>query len=239
MLTIPKINTPYWLALMMASIFGTNTGDWVADVLHIGHLQGLPWLAGILAIVFLVERIAPVRSALFFWAAIITVRTAATNLGDAFHSYHIPFSLALPILTLAFVASVIAYKANGGGIGEDGTPKVDWLYWLCMTMAGAWGTLGGDFVSFAFKPHSLHLYDAIALLSLIVAALFWFGRKERLLKPYYYWLTVGFIRAAGTSIGDSGDHLMGINTSTIVTGAIFIAMTIAFYGIKKENSVAQ
>jgi len=237
MLSLPKINTPYWVALMAASVFGTNTGDWVADVLHIGHLEGLPWMGTMLVLIFITERLFSWRTAFFFWAAIITVRTAATNIGDAFHSYHIGFSISLPMMTLALVLAALLYKARGGGVREDGTAKVDWIYWCCMALAGAWGTIAGDFVAFGLTQPPLFPPGGTLLLSAVLVVIFWAGRNGRLTQPFYYWFAVAIIRAAGTCAGDALAHGMGLNDSTIMTGAVFVALIAVFYGLDKQNEI--
>ena len=79
MRSIPTIDARYWLALSAASIFGTNTGDFVAGYLHVGHLAGLPWLLAVFAVILLLERVSPVKTPLWFWAAIITMRTGSSS----------------------------------------------------------------------------------------------------------------------------------------------------------------
>ena len=43
---VPKIDAAYWTSLSLASVFGANAGDFIADVVHLGHLSGIPYLAG-------------------------------------------------------------------------------------------------------------------------------------------------------------------------------------------------
>ena len=75
---VPKIDAAYWTSLSLASVFGANAGDFIADVVHLGHLSGIPYLAGCLAAVFIIERSAPRPSALYYWIAIIVIRASAT-----------------------------------------------------------------------------------------------------------------------------------------------------------------
>ncbi|HZD90550.1 MAG TPA: hypothetical protein VE224_10650, partial [Pseudolabrys sp.] len=75
---VPKINRPYWACLILASIFGANAGDFLADVAGLGHLSGIPYLAAALAAVFAIERVTSRPSALYFWVAIIIIRASAT-----------------------------------------------------------------------------------------------------------------------------------------------------------------
>ncbi len=65
MRNLPRIDQRYWLSLSAASVFGTNTGDFVAGYLHLGHLAGLPWLAALFAAILLVERYVRAFGALF------------------------------------------------------------------------------------------------------------------------------------------------------------------------------
>lgn len=148
---LPKPNSKYWAALVAASIFGTNTGDFISDYLHLGHLAGIPVLIAFFAAILLAEKLSPWASALYFWAAIITVRTAATNVGDSFHDYGINFGLSIPIVSLLFIIAVAIYRSGASQNALDmtmDTVRVNGLYWMCMTLAGVFGTLAGDFMSF-------------------------------------------------------------------------------------------
>ena len=148
---LPVINGKYWLTLMAASIFGTNTGDFLSIYLKLGNLNGLPFLALALAAIFLVEKISPWRSVLFFWAAIIVIRTAATNIADANYVLGIFGAVTIAMLFLAFVLAVRRYQARSVGV-EIGAGRVgvDGFYWVVMALAGIVGTLSGDLMSHGF-----------------------------------------------------------------------------------------
>ena len=68
--------------MCLASIFGANMGDLFARNLGLGHVAGLPFLAAALAIVIVAERFDRIRHEVYYWIAIIIVRTAATNFAD-------------------------------------------------------------------------------------------------------------------------------------------------------------
>ena len=48
----------------------------------LGHVAGLPFLAVALAIVIVAERFDRIQHQIYYWIAIIIVRTAATNFAD-------------------------------------------------------------------------------------------------------------------------------------------------------------
>jgi uncharacterized membrane-anchored protein len=237
MLTLPKINASYWVALCAASVFGTNTGDYLAEEMHFGHLESLPILLIMLAVIFAAARAIPQAAIFLFWAAIITVRTAATNVGDAFHGYHIGFSISIPVISILFILAVAAYRAACQAEREAGSPPpFNRLYWVCIMMAGIWGTLVGDFASFAVHLGTL---GATAVLSAVVAAMLFGFKQDKLGQPFIYWSVIAMIRAAGTALGDFLAHGMGLGPSTLATGLGFAALIAVFYGFQKGDVIAR
>lgn len=232
MKVLPRINLAYWLTLMGASVFGTNTGDFCSDVLHMGHLQGLPYLGVAFLLVLLAEKGVKAGSALFFWAAIIIIRTAATNVGDAFHDYNIGFEVSLPIcLALLVLAALLYWRMTPKATGN--TVKVGWMYWLCMILAGIVGTVGGDYASFGLQlmpAGTAAVFGGIAVL-LVLA-----GIKGLSTWPPYYWLSLAVIRTAGTGGGDALAHGLGLPQSTALTGAVFAAMLLVFYIVFNKSN---
>lgn len=228
MRSLPRIDSRYWLCLCAASIFGTNTGDFIGDELHLGHLSGLPWLAGLFALILLLDRMIRKPTPLWFWFAIITVRTAATNIGDMFHDWHIDFAVSIPMILALFVCAVWVYRQFSDAVTTlSGTVRVTPTYWVCMTLAGVLGTLCGDFASFR-----MHLTPpgAAVVIGALVAMMLTIGRRGQILTPVLYWTTVALIRTAGTAAGDALSHMLSLPLSTLLTGLAFLVLVIAFYG---------
>jgi uncharacterized membrane-anchored protein len=224
---LPAFGPRYWAALCIASIFGANMGDFFAHNLGLGHVAGLPFLAAALAIVIVAERFDTVRHQVYYWCAIIIVRTAATNFADfAAGDLKLPRLWVMVALAILLIAAVwLSWRFAWRRLANkaDEVLCADLGYWVCMFLAGTLGTVIGDYSS-----HNLKLDDAGAaiLLSPIVALLFVAGRNGRLLLLPLYWTTVVAIRAAGTAIGDTlaGRHMLGLPVSTAVTGAVFVVL---------------
>lgn len=230
MRNLPGISASYWLTLVAASIFGTNTGDFVAGYLHLGHLAGLPYMALVFGAIVLLARWARHSHALYFWAAIITMRTAATNVGDAFHDFHVPYGVSVPFVLVLFAASVLVYGRVSARTGQDGAVRVDSAYWICMMLAGILGTIGGDFASFRIgltPPGAACVFGA-----LIAASLWWFGKTAALLNPVPYWATVALIRTGGTAAGDALADALRLALSTALTGCVFVGLVLYFYAFQ-------
>src|SRR4030088_841066 len=166
---LPMLGARYWAALCLASIFGANMGDFFARDVGLGHLAGLPFLALALAIVLVRERFDRSVHQIYYWTAIIIVRTAATNFADfACGDMKLPrllviAGLAALLIVALFASWRFAWRGQSRKIdGPDSVLRADPGYWISMFIAGALGTVIGDYCS-----HDLHLGDGGASLLLV------------------------------------------------------------------------
>jgi len=229
---LPTLGPRYWTALCLASIFGANMGDFFAHDLGLGHVDGLPFLAMAFAIVIAGERFDRAVHQVYYWTAIIIIRTAATNSADFLcGDMKLPRVWVIAALTALLAAAVaLSWQFLWRRKPDQGAAAVlraDSGYWISMLIAGTLGTVIGDYCS-----HNLHLGDAEAsiLLSLILGLLFVLARGGLLRVLWFYWLTVVTVRAAGTAVGDmvASRGLLGLPLSTLVTGVIFVAVLVAW-----------
>jgi uncharacterized membrane-anchored protein len=229
---LPTLGARYWAALCLASIFGANMGDFFARNLGLGHVAGLPFLALALAIVIAAERFDRSVHQVYYWTAIIIVRTGATNFADfACGDMKLPRGLVIIGLTAALVAALFASwqfawrRQSGENKPSDTVLRADAGYWISMFIAGTLGTVIGDYCS-----HDLHLGDGGASLLLvpILALVFVIARNGRFQALPYYWLTIVTVRAAGTAVGDlvAGRTMLGLPLGTLVTGTLFVALLV-------------
>jgi uncharacterized membrane-anchored protein len=224
---LPTLGARYWTALCLASIFGANMGDLFAKNLGLGHVAGLPFLAIALAIVIVAERFDRIQHEIYYWIAIIIVRTAATNFADfAAGDLKLPRVWVMAGLTVLLAAALWLtwqYVWRRLSNKTDNMLRADLGYWICMFIAGTLGTVIGDFCS-----HNLGLDDAGAAIALspIVIVLLAVGWRGPLRLLPFYWLTVVAIRAAGTAVGDfvSGRNMLGLPMSAALTGGVFMVL---------------
>src|SRR3954463_2775645 len=79
----PALDGRYWAAILLASVLGTTSGDFVSHDLGLGFAGALLPLLAIFAVIYIAERRAPRATEAYYWFAIVVTRAAATNLGDA------------------------------------------------------------------------------------------------------------------------------------------------------------
>ena len=233
---LPSLGPRFWAALCLASIFGANMGDYFAHNLGLGHVAGLPFLAVAFAVVRVVERFDRAVHEVYYWVAIILVRTAATNLGDFFAGdlkLPRPWVMAGLIVLLAIVVAIAARTVWRTVSAEVRVLRADAAYWLAMLVAGTLGTVMGDYVS-----HNLHLGDlwGSVALSVPLLVLFAIGSRGLIWSLPFYWVTVVMVRAAGTLVGDyfAGRKMLGLPLSTLVTGVVFVGLLVVW----RERRVA-
>ncbi|PIO97441.1 hypothetical protein [Pleomorphomonas carboxyditropha] len=234
---VPKINGVYWLCLALASLFGANAGDFLADGLGLGPLGGLAFLAAGLAGVFLAERLLKQTGALSFWAAIALIGAAAANVADAFHEAGVRFATSVPVACLLLAFMVIAWRTRAPSTQEQGFIPVTGYYWLTMLVAGVLGTVAGDAASY---PLGFGNFGAMVAFAIPLTFLLAIGRHGLYTDLGFYWLAVVFIRAAGTAAGDLLTHgLHGIALSTALSGIAFAAFAVVAYELRKGNKRRQ
>jgi uncharacterized membrane-anchored protein len=227
---VPVVTSTYWIALICASIFGANTGDFFSDVLGLGHINGLPLLFVVFVLVLICERFDKAPHHAYYWIAIIVARTSATNIGDIFHDFNISFLVAIPSLSIALLGILLAWRYwpnNSVSVSyknSSGVLQTNAFYWGSMLLAGTLGTVVGDYFSYPLKLGNLY---ATFVLGGALAAMFLFWRNGKLTTLFYFWATVVMIRSAGTAAGDYfANHVFGLSLSTLITGAIFILFLI-------------
>jgi uncharacterized membrane-anchored protein len=233
---LPSITPRYWTAILVASMCGANTGDFLSHNLHLGHWRGLPPLAALFLIVLWAERRARVATEAYYWLAIIVLRTAATNLADlGTHDLKLGYGTIESGLTVLLIAILLVDRrrdpAIASGALPDGRrpnlPATDANYWFAMLTAGTLGTATGDFVAGAVGL-GLGL-GSVVLVAIFGAVLFVSWRFGEMSKPWY-WARIVAARTAGTTLGDllASRHGLdlGLPVSTTITGSMLAAVVI-------------
>jgi uncharacterized membrane-anchored protein len=211
MRVLPTLGPRYWTAISLASVFGANMGDFVSHDLHLGHWRGLLPLAAIFAGIVIAERRSRSGQEAYYWLAIVTLRTAATNLADLLtHDFKLTVTGVLVALAAALAGVLLPGRPATKAVG---LPANDARYWVAMFVAGTLGTALGDSVTDA-----LGMGPGIATLALAVIMAGLFGLRSP------YWVLIVAIRTTGTTMGDATADLLGLPLSTASTGVLFVAV---------------
>src|ERR1700722_7196692 len=193
---LPTIDSRYWSAIVAASMCGANTGDFASNILGLGHTRGLMPFALIVAIILWVERRSQRATELWYWLAIIVLRTAATNLADlATHDLqlgYVPVELGLAAFMIVMILIDYARGTTGRSTLTAGgqrrmLPATDASYWIVMLTAGTLGTALGDWVA---GPLGLGLGLGSAVLALIFGMVLLLATGFGHMTKPWYWLAI-------------------------------------------------
>lgn len=228
---VPAIDTRYWLAITLASVFGTNLGDFYAHQSGLGLLGGLPILIALFIVVYAVERYDERRHEAYYWLCIIILRTGATNIADYMAGRRglnldrtaLSALLCLALAGFAWWSGRVGLRPAPGGRVPGSVPATSTRYWIAMLTAGVLGTVLGDLIERLIGQAPA----AMALSAVLIVALAIY-RRVVLPAVYAYWLTIGVARTSGTAIGDwlAENKVLNIGLArcTVLTGAAFVAV---------------
>lgn len=232
----PRVDARYWTAITLASVFGTNMGDFYAHESGLGIVKGLTVLALLAGLVFAMDYFERSRHEVYYWLVIILIRTGATNIAD-----YLAFRVRVPpvILTLGLILLLCVFgwatrrPSRFDDVSSSALPNTNAAYWLAMLTAGVFGTVVGDICEHAIGEGVASIGLTAILLGVLMTA---GGRAARLV--WLYWTTVAVARTAGTAIGDwlAENNLIhiGLSISALLTGLTFLALLVVWRSRSKE-----
>jgi amino acid permease len=153
----------YWFLMFAASALGTNMGDFWVDDLALDRGTSFASLAALSGLAIWISGKPEAAGEFAFWVAIVTLRAAATNVGDLL-THDLRFSYTAISIILG-VTTLLAGRFTRRDATKRQAPAVDHRYWITMFIAGTFGTVAGDLSS-----HALGLYIAAAMLCVLLLA---------------------------------------------------------------------
>ncbi|WP_321791183.1 hypothetical protein [Burkholderia pyrrocinia] len=219
MKTVPVVGLRYWIAIAIASMCGANLGDIIPDTLKLDTGTGLILLTMTLAGLVLVERVTTKRSETFYWAAILIVRAAATNIADyAIVGAHFTYLGTWAGLALAMVILITLYCVRESRPTNGTLPSADGLYWFTMLTAGTLGTVMADGIGHAIQPVNVGVPVSALLATLTTLTILRIRNRMASSGAASYWISIVSIRWWGTNVGDILAFLLSPPVSAAMTG---------------------
>jgi len=231
---LPEITPRYWAAILVASMCGANTGDFLSHILHLGHWRGLSPLLALFLVIVWAEQRTKIATEAYYWLAIIVIRTAATNLADlGTHDFRLGYPLIESGLAVLLVLVLLAdrgQRPQGGVVDTDRRPRLPATnanYWVAMLIAGTLGTASGDFTA---DVAGLGLFYGSAVLTVIFGVVLFVAWQFGGMTKPWYWAAIVAARTAGTTLGDllASRHGLdlGLPVSTAITGSMLAAAVV-------------
>lgn len=206
---VPAIGPYYWLVFAVATIFGANMGDFLSQYLGLGSVGGMPLLAAFLLVVLILERLDNrSESKAWYWAAIVLIPIAATNLGDFAVSHGYSRRWLLAGLAVVLVVTYFGGRSESEHLlamrlltrpGAAARPLTDASYWIAMIVASTLGPVMSDFGAYGLRMGAV---ATAAILLAMLAASFALYHVPGFSRHLLHWIIIVLIRGAGTSVSD-------------------------------------
>lgn len=233
---VPRIDRRYWFGILFASIFGTNLGDFYAHESGLGLGLGLLVLVVLFAVTCWVETKDRLEHEIFYWLAIIIIRTGATNIAD-FLAYRVRIPGLVLTAGLALIIAIFGWLGSAPRGSGSSLAKTGLSYWGAMLAAGVFGTVAGDISS-----HDVGQGPASIGLGLVLVLLLTMAKSRVGTTVALYWCAVALARTAGTCMGDwlAENKLLhiGLPISTLLTGAAFVAILTCWRSTPRDMRAA-
>ena len=185
----------FWLAMFVASAFGTVLGDFWAEGLHLGLMLSFGTLVVITGLLIWGDCLKGQGAEAFYWLAIIFLRAGATNVGDGLiHIFGLSFIVASLLTGVATLAAGFFTRSPFAGAIS---PLIDLRYWFAMGIGGVFGTVFGDLTA-----HTIGMFPALITLSVGLIVVILVRGALAPTSMLGYWCIVLAERAAGTPAGD-------------------------------------
>ncbi len=247
----PLINFRYWVLISLASIFGTNTGDLavrlcklsglfpIDGLMGLKHAGPLPILILLFVLVWQTAKNNHVKTELFFWSAILVIRTGATNIADilAGDLHFDPLMCSVAFFVILAILSVVWQNRRPKPIDPHFVPDTNFVYWLMMAVAGVLGTILGDYLADEYGLATMALILSISMVTLVLL-----GFKNVLILTPLYWFGVALARVAGTDVGDwlaksaeKGGSGLDLATATVISGFAFTLTALYWSGSQNKE----
>ena len=124
----PRIGARYWAVILLASMCGTNLGDFFPDVLKLGTLPALAILALLFAAIIATDSLIQSSGEASYWACILVVRGAATSIADAAISEVRLGYVEAAAMAGLLLGLLIALRGRAGAQCADGrAPASQWF----------------------------------------------------------------------------------------------------------------
>jgi len=172
----------------------------------------------VIAVIFIAENKVKWNSVVWYWAAIVATRTAATNLGDFLtRTLNLGNGLVATLLTgvlIAFLLITSRSYQRGDSLSSAPNnarkllPKTNTRYWIAILIVSTFGTALGDFISsdlgLGVKLGTLFLVTVLAVVQV-------FEISSRNTNKARYWVIIAVVRTTGTVLGDYLTSEEGLN----------------------------
>ncbi|MGZ3770987.1 MAG: hypothetical protein ACXVCP_15480 [Bdellovibrio sp.] len=249
MISLPKLNTSYWMMMLLCTTMGELIGNLLSRNLSLGYTQGAVLDVCIFSAMIIAYIIFKVQNELFYWVLILIGNIGGTNLADWVtldpldndKTWGIlqPLQLGTKIGSLAVLGSLVLILLFRLLIvkrkGENNLLSV-LLYWIAILLSSTFGTTSGDFITNDTPLGAL--WGSVALL-IILAIVFGAFNARRVSAATAYWSALVLMHPVGATIGNWVSKPIGLDLGNVYTNIVMAVLFIFIFIVNARRNEAE
>ena len=239
MIKIPKINTQYWLLMVLATTIGEIVGNLISRNLGLGYTTGSILLISTYFIAITAIVFSGKQKHLMYWILIILGNIAGTNCADFITIEPLQlgtvYGSLLVMAVLVFILIAWKFIAPKSNIDTGFTKVTFYLYWFAILVSSTFGTTSGDFLS---NDTALGSGGGTLLLLVLLAVIALLALYKKALKEPAYWAALVVVHPIGATIGNYISKPEGLDFGNVWTSLVLVtAFTMLFVINEKQTKL--
>jgi uncharacterized membrane-anchored protein len=230
---VPEVVLLFWVVKILSTTVGETAADFLADNVGLGLTTTSFIMAGLLAVVLVVQFRARRYVPVVYWLAVVLISVVGTLISDNLVDN---FGVSLWTTTVVFgtclAATFTAWYLSEGtlSIHTIVTFRRETYYWLAILFTFALGTSAGDLLS---EQLGLGYLTALVIFGVAIGLVTLAFRLGTISAVLAFWTAYVLTRPFGASLGDlltapKTDGGLGLGTNG--TSALFLVVIVAAVG---------
>jgi uncharacterized membrane-anchored protein len=230
--SIPRLNTSYWLLMLLCTTMGELIGNLLSRNFELGYTRGAVLDVCVFgATIFLFMAFA-VKNEIFYWILIIFGNIGGTNLADwvtlepleSDKSWGLlkPLELGTKVGSLVVLGAllIVLFIRYISAKREDSKlSKV--LYWAAILLSSTFGTTSGDFIT---NDTPLGALGGSLFLMVVLIFIYFAYRSKIISVAAAYWSALVVMHPVGATLGNYISKPIGLNLGNVFTNIAMVAL---------------
>lgn len=239
MKNIPRLNTYYWMLMLICTTMGELIGNLLSRNFALGYTQGAILDVCIFAVVIFMFISSKIKNDIGYWILILMGNIGGTNLADWVTLDPLdndkkwgllqPLQLGTQLGSLAVALSLLAVLvARYFVVKKRGEQSIasQVFYWTAILLSSTFGTTSGDLIT---NDTPLGAFGGSIFLLVLLAFVYQGYRFRKISEPTAYWLALVLMHPVGATIGNYISKPIGFNFGNVYTNVVLMILFAVIY----------
>jgi uncharacterized membrane-anchored protein len=246
---IPRLNTSYWLLMLICTTMGELLGNLISRNFELGYTQGALADIFVFSAMIFVVLFFKMKTDIAYWLLILMGNIGGTNLADWVTldplandmkwGFLKPLELgtewgSVAVMT-ALVMTLVARSYFSKNKSEDSFISST-FYWIAILLSSTFGTTSGDFIT---NDTPLGAFGGSLFLLGLIVLVFFAYKYGRIARSSAYWLCLVLMHPVGATLGNYVSKPIGLNLGNVVTNEALIAIFILIFFFNRRTSLTR